>query len=91
MEQTVLLILEILMGVIIALIAFIIKDMKKKISELDSEIKSMKDNYLSRFERVIQNQNANHLEIKEVLSGLKTDIALLQQTKQHRRSKNGNY
>ena len=91
MEQTVLLILEILMGVIIALIAFIIKDMKKKISELDSEIKSMKDNYLSRFERVIQNQNANHLEIKEVLSGLKTDIALLQQTKQHRRPKNGNY
>lgn len=77
------LIIEVLLGIILALIGFIVKDMKGKINQLETDVKGMKDNYLSRFERVINNQNdaktaliEQHTQTKEELLNAFNDLRL---------------
>ena len=77
----IILVIEFLLAIILGLIGFIVKDMKQKMTTLEIDMKGMKDNYLTRFATVIKNQNDNHAEIKEILSDMKTQIALLEQKK----------
>ena len=68
--QVVIIVIEFLLGIIIGLIAFIVKSMLKRVEGLEVDVKTMKDNYLNRFEIVIDNQN----RVKEELIKHNTEI-----------------
>ena len=79
--QIIIIIIQFLLGIIIALIGFITKSMLKRIDELEVDVKKMKDNYLNRFAEVITNQHqvkedlmAHNIEIKDEASRQFTEI-----------------
>lgn len=78
--QILILIIEGLLAIVIAVGGFIVKSIFKRIEALEVDMKGMKDNYLDRFAKVIDNQN----EAKETLTKSQTAVKeelIAQQTK----------
>lgn len=67
-------VLSALFGVVTIFISFIINGFSKRIAVLETDVKGMKENYLTRFNAVLQNQSEvktelikEHAKVKEEL------------------------
>lgn len=72
-----------LVGLVTILISFILNGFSKRIGILETDVKGMKENYLSRFNAVLQNQSdvkteliKEHAKVKEELIAQQVQIKI---------------